>query len=146
MGCKPSPYITTQTFAWSEEIIQGNRLDILNPFYIGINLFLNLPGRDNYQPDKSWVYKWNSVKEVMVSYFGTYITETECRRIIHKTGCQINYLGQQDGPRKRSQATQNPRAWAGSRCIAIEGQGLYMLSIEEKWIKSKRIISKLHNH
>jgi hypothetical protein len=33
MGFKPSPYITTQTFSWGEEIIIGDRLDMTNPFY-----------------------------------------------------------------------------------------------------------------
>ena len=153
MGFKPSPYITTQTFAWGEEIIQGNRLDPTNPFFWD-KLILNLPGTPNYQPDKPWVYKWNSLKKIMASFFGTYIddirgggsNEIECRRTIHRTACRINYLGQQEAPRKRGQATQNPRAWAGSRCIAIEGEGLYVLSMEEKWFKSKKIIEKLYQH
>ena len=153
MGFKPSPYITTQTFAWSEEIIMGKRLDENNPFYWD-TVILNLPGLQGYQPDKPWVYKWNSKKSIMASFFGTYIddirgggaTEIECRRSIHRTACRINYLGQQDAPRKRGQATQNPRAWAGSKCLAKEGEGLYVLCMDEKWIKSKRIINDLCNH
>jgi hypothetical protein len=82
----------------------------------------------------------NAKLETMASFFGTYIddirgggsTEAACRQTIHRTASHINYLGQQDAPRKRGQATQHPRAWAGSKCLAIEGQGLYVLSMDEK--------------
>ena len=43
MGFKPSPYVTTQTFAWSEEIILGNHLDETNPFFWN-EVKMNFPG------------------------------------------------------------------------------------------------------
>ena len=150
MGFKPSPFVTTQTFGWGEEVIVGNRLDISNPFYWDV-IILNLPGTKNYNPAMPWVYKWNSVKKQMASFFGTYIddirgggaTELDCRLSIHRAASRINYLGQQDAPRKRGQATKTPRAWAGAKCLTIEGEGLYVLSMKEKWLKAKRIINNL---
>ena len=152
MGFKSSPFVTTQTFGWGEEIIIGYRLDVLNPFYWD-EVKLNLPGTDSYNPAMPWVYRWNSIKKQMASFFGTYIddirgggaTELDCRLSIHRTASRINYLGQQDAPRKRGQATKTPRAWAGSKCLAIEGEGLYVLSIKEKWIKAKKIINNLYD-
>jgi hypothetical protein len=101
-----------------------------------------------------WVYKFNSIKQVLAAFFGTYIddicgggsSETECRRTIHHIASRVNYLGQQDAPHKRGQATQTPRAWAGAKCRAIEGDGLYVLSMKGKWSKAKNIISRLHDH
>ena len=60
MGFKPSPYVTTQTFAWSKEIILGNHLEVSNPFFWD-EIKLNFPGSLEYNPALPWVYKWNSV-------------------------------------------------------------------------------------
>ena len=147
MGFKPSPFVTTQTFGWSEEIIIGDRLDITNPFYWD-KVILNLPGTDDYEPSMPWVHKWNSRSKSMAAFFGTYIddirggaaSELVCRQAIHRAASRINYLGQQDAPRKRGQATKTPRAWAGSKCLSVEGEGLYVLSMKEKWLKAKIMI------
>jgi hypothetical protein len=152
MGFKPSPFVTTQTFGWGEEIIVGDISDPSNPFAWD-TVELNLPGTSNYDPSMPWVYRWNSAEQKMASFFGTYIddirgggpSEIDCRRSIHRAACRINYLGQQDAPRKRGQATQTPRAWAGSKCMAIEGEGLYVLSMEGKWKKAKDIIRKIYD-
>jgi hypothetical protein len=149
MGFKPSPFVTTQIFGWGEEIIQGDVSDPSNPFFWD-EVVMNLPGSQSYTPSMPWVYHWNSIEQKMVSFFGTYIddicgggpTELDCKRTMHRTACRINYLGQQDAPRKRGQPTQQPRAWAGSKCKAIECQGLYVLSMTGKWIKTKTIIQK----
>ena len=152
MGFKPSPFVTTQTFGWGEEIIVGDINNPTNPFAWDV-VKLNLPGTSEYDPSMPWVYRWNSKEEKMASFFGTYIddirgggaTELDCRRSIHRTASRINYLGQQDAPRKRGQATQTPRAWAGSKCLSIEGDGLYVLGMDSKWQKAKDIIAKFHN-
>ena len=149
MGFSPSPYICTQSFAWSEEIIVGNRLDYSNPFYWD-KVVLNLPGTAEYDPKMSIVYKWNIIDQCLASFFGTYVddirsggsTEDSCRSTTHRIGCRINYLGQQDAVRKRGHASKVPRPWAGARCIAIEDKGLYVLTTEEKWIKGQTIINK----
>ena len=151
MGFKPSPFVTTQIFGWSEEIMIGDRLDITNPFYWD-KVVLNLPGMDDYEPSMPWVHKWNSRSNSMAAFFGTYIddirggaaSELVCRDAIHRAASRINYLGQQDAPRKRGQATKTPRAWAGSKCLSIKGEGLYVLSMKEKWVKAQSIIEKLY--
>ena len=149
MGFKPSPYICTQTFAWGEEIIIGDRLDITNPFYWD-RVILNLPGTINYDPQMSVVYKWNSLDECLAAFFGTYIddirsagsSEFSCRSTTHRIGCRINYLGQQDAVRKRGHAAKVPRAWAGAKCVSSDEHGLYVLTTEEKWKKAQVIIAK----
>jgi hypothetical protein len=149
MGFKPSPYICTQTFAWSEEIINGDPSDVTNPFYWD-KVILNLPGQSDYDPTMPKVYKWNSVEDCMASFYGTYIddvrsggsSELACRDASRRIASRINYLGQQDAVRKRGHAAKSPRAWAGAKCIANAGDGLYVLSTEAKWDKSKTIVSK----
>jgi hypothetical protein len=151
MGFKPSPYVTTQTFGWSEEVVIGDRLDMSNPFFWD-EVKLNLPGTESYNPALPWVYRWNSASSKMAAFFETYIddirgggaTEIDCRSTIHRAASRINYLGQQDAPRKRGHATQTPRAWAGAKCEAIPGEGLYVLCMKEKWDKAKTMISKLY--
>jgi hypothetical protein len=90
MGFKPSPYVTTQMFAWGEEVIIGDRLEPTNPFYWD-EVRLNLPGTDEYDPSLPWVFKWNSKLKTMATFFGTYIddicgggsSEEACRATIH---------------------------------------------------------------
>jgi hypothetical protein len=108
MGFKPSPFVTTQTFGWSEEVIVGDRSDPSNPFYWDC-VKLNLPGTEAYDPSMPWVYRWNSRDAQMASFFGTYIDDIRgggaskiaCRQTIHRTASRINYLGQQDAPHKQ---------------------------------------------
>ena len=153
MGFKPSPYVTTQTFAWSEEIILGNHLDETNPFFWN-EVKMNFPGSTGYDPAMPWVYKWNNISKEMASFFGTYIddiraggaSELACKHALHKIASITNYLGQQDAPRKRGQPTQTPRAWAGAKCVSHDDHGLYVLSMESKWKKAKAIIKALYDH
>jgi hypothetical protein len=56
MGFKPSPYIATQMFTWSEEVIVGDHLDPNNPFFWD-EFVLNLPGQASYDPTMPIVYK-----------------------------------------------------------------------------------------
>ena len=53
---KPSPYVCTQTFAWSEEIILGDVSELENPLYWD-RLVLNLPGMEKYDPTMPRVYR-----------------------------------------------------------------------------------------
>jgi len=43
-----------------------------NPFYWD-RLVLNLPGMEKYAPTMPRVYRWDSVRGVMASFFGHYI-------------------------------------------------------------------------
>jgi len=133
MGFKPSPYVCTQTFAWSEEIIVGDVSTSENPFYWD-KLVLNLSGMEKYDPTMPRVYRWDSIRGVMASFFGTYINNNRiggasklaCNNTLRRVASKINYLGQQDKARKRGQPTQTPRPWAGAKCISVEGEGLYV--------------------
>jgi len=55
MGFKPSPYVCTQTFAWSKEIIVGDVSETGNPFYWD-KLILSFPGMEKYDPTMPRVY------------------------------------------------------------------------------------------
>ena len=149
MGFMPSPYICTQCFAWSEEAIVGNRLELINPFHWDI-VILNLPGESKYDPTMPVIYRWSSVNKCMASFFGTYIddirsggsSEVACMKTSHRIASRINYFGQQDAPRKRGHPAKVPRSWAGARVVSTEGDGIYVLSTDEKWNKAKAIVSK----
>ena len=62
---------------------------------------------------------------------------------MHVIAARINYLGQQDSPRKRRKVGLAPGAWAGAMMIPKPGEGLFVTCSQEKWDKAKNIISKL---
>ena len=74
MGFKCSPYIATQTFAWGEEIIIGDISDENNPF-VWDEMRMNLPGLSSYNRKMHWMYKWNSKRNCMPAFFGTYVDD-----------------------------------------------------------------------
>jgi hypothetical protein len=149
IGFRPSPYVCTQTFAWGEEVIVGNRMKIDNPFYWD-QVILNFPGTSTYDTTMPVVYRWDSKRKRMPCFFGTYIddirsggpSEEGCQAVTHRIASRVNYLGQQDAVRKRGHPAKVPRAWAGAKCIAIDNQGLYVLSTVEKWKKVQALVAK----
>jgi hypothetical protein len=52
------------------------------------------------------------------------------------------YLGIQDAAREVGLCLQQPRAWAGAVVHVRPGEGVYVLTSEEKWLKLKDIVSK----
>ena len=149
MGFRPSPYVATQTFSWSEEVIVGNYTKEENPFFWD-SVILNQPGTPKYDPSMPWIYRWDSVHLTLPGFLGTYIddirtghsSEVGCKSVSRRVSSRVNYLGQQDAARKRGQPSKVPRAWAGAKCFFIEGQGLYVLSTQGKWEKTKDIVAR----
>ena len=152
MGLRPSPHICTQTFSWAEDVICRNRLDPNNPLDWD-TVVLNLPGDKFYDPERPWVYRFNSVTKQMANFFGTYIddictggpSEEDCHATSHRVASIINHLGMQDAPRKRRRGAPRPGAWAGAMCFVILGWGLYVTCSQEKWDKGKNIVESLSN-
>ena len=151
MGLRPSPHICTQTFSWAEDVIRGDRLDPANPLSWD-TVILNLPGDKFYDPERPWVYRFNSVTKQMANFFGTYIddirtggpSEEDCHATSHRVASVINYLGMQDAARKRRAGSPRPGAWAGAICFAVLGWGLYVSCSQEKWDKGKGIVETLY--
>ena len=151
MGLTSSPYNSTRTFAWSEDFIRGDRKDPRNPLRWD-RVILNLPGSLNYRPDKPAVYRYDDLNQKIAGFFETYVDdirsgdsggEDACNHLTHVIAARINYLGQQDSPRKRRKVALEPGAWAGASVISRPGDGLYVTCSQEKWDKAKNIVSKL---
>ena len=148
MGFRPSPFICTQSFGWSEDCTRGDRKDKDNPLRWDL-VILNLPGNDSYDPMKPWVYKFDSLNNRMAAFFGTYIddirtgasTERGCRSTTRRIAAWANYFGQQDAARKRRQPSRTPGAWAGAMCLSTD-EGLFVTCTQKKWDKGKKIILK----
>ena len=147
MGFRPSPYVCTQTFGWGEDAIRGDRKDRENPLRWDL-VKMDLPGNKDYDPSMPWVYKWDELNERLVSHFSCYIddihgmggNEEVCRRATQRVASWVNYLGQQDAPRKRRPPSRTPGAWAGAMCLSKE-DGFYVTCTQKKWIKAKAIIA-----
>ena len=67
MGLRPSPFICTQSFGWSEEGIRGDPRAKDNPLRWD-ELILNLPGSDDYDPKMLWAYKYDTVIKRMAAF------------------------------------------------------------------------------
>ena len=76
MGFRLSPYIATQMFAWSKEVIIGDYSDPSNPFFWDKIVF-NQPGTQLYDPSLTWIYKWNSIQNCLSGFFSTYINDIQ---------------------------------------------------------------------
>ncbi len=152
MGLRSSPFICTQTFAWGEALIWGDRKALDNPLRWD-KVILNLPGSKDYNPARPWVYKWDEVNNTLSSFFGVYIddirtggsSEKACRRSSRRVASRVNYLGQQDAPRKRRPPAKRPGAWAGANCFSNE-KGLFVTCSRKKWDKAKEIVGRWKNH
>ena len=95
-----------------------------------------------------WVYKWDDVNNRMASEFVCYIdnirglggTERACRATTRRVASYMNYLGQQDAPRKRRPPSKEPGAWAGAMCLS-KPDGLYVTCTKAKWEKAKAMVT-----
>ena len=150
MGLKSSPYNCTRAAAWGEDFVRGDRRDPKNPFRWD-KVILNMPGQESYDPRLPWVFRFDSVRNQVAAFFCTYVddirsgdcSELECVATTHTIASRINYLGQQDAPRKRRRISQQPGAWAGAMVTVSEGEGLYVTCSQQKWDKTKGIISRI---
>ena len=148
MGFRSSPYVCTQTFGWGESVIQGNRKASENPLRWD-SVVLNLPGNEDYNPKLPWVYKWDALNKRIASHFACYMddirgvggTERACRQTTRRVASRVNYLGQQDAPRKRRPPSRTPGAWAGAMCLTKD-DSVYVTCTQQKWEKAKSIISR----
>jgi len=115
MGFKPSPYITTRAYAWSEETIRGDPSDESSLFHWD-DVVLNMPGTSSYDPSRPWMYKVNSKTGQIAGDAITFVDDIRptaptiemCERLAHQIASRCNYLGQQDAARKRREPSATP--------------------------------------
>lgn len=142
MGFKPSPYLSTRDMRRIEEFLTGDRNNPTNPFRWSKVVF-NLPGSKNYNPSLPRVYRIRIEGTIAGDLF-IYIddlrvtcpTRKECWEGAHQVCCRLTWLGLQDAPRKRSEVSMVPRAWAGS-IVHTDNDVVTVLIAEKKWNKAK---------
>lgn len=149
MGLKSSPYNCIRTFLWSEDFIRGDRKARDNPLRWD-TVVTNLPGSEDYDPTKPWIYRFDEANQRIAASFCSYVDdirtwaqgEDHCNLVTHTIAARINYLGQQDAPRKRREVSQAPGAWAGATVETIPGEGVFASILPEKWKKAQDIVKK----
>ncbi|GFH53884.1 hypothetical protein CTEN210_10360 [Chaetoceros tenuissimus] len=149
MGLKSSLYNCIRTFLWSEDFIRGDRKDSNNPLRWD-TVVTNLPGSADYDPTKPWIYRWDETNKRIAASFCSYVDdirtwaqgEDHCNEATRTIAAKINYLGQQDAPRKRREVSQAPGAWAGATVETVAGEGVYASILPEKWNKARDIVEK----
>ena len=147
MGFKPSPYICIRMFKWSEDFIRGDRHDKNNPLRWD-KVVVNSPGQADYDPRFPWIYRYDSVGKCIAAFFETYVddvrtgaaTEEFAEATTHAVASRINYLGQQDSPRKRRRVSLEPGAWSGAVIVSDMAKSLFVTCSMEKWLKTKAIV------
>ena len=110
-------------------------------------MVLNLPGCSFYKPTKLWVYQ-TKFDGSLAAFFRMYIddiqagdnTEKGCWMSTRRVASRVNYLGQQDAPRKRRPPTKKPGVWSGAMCESVSGNGLFVTCSQEKCDKAKEIV------
>ena len=145
MGFTFSPYQAVQGVLWAEEEILGPGDYEGNPFNFD-QVILNLPGSDEYEPWRPWVYKvtseGNTASELLVYVDDVRVInggEESCWKASHWVASKLNFLGLQDAARKRREPLLEPGAWAGSNVHTSDGL-VCVLITQERWEKMKMII------
>jgi hypothetical protein len=120
MGLRSSPYQAVQAMGVAEEVTRGSRKDPMNVFRWD-DVVLNLPGSDNYDPSKPWVYKVRLEDGRIAADLFIFVddlrptgpSQKEAWLAARQAASTLNYLGIQVAPRKRRASSRNPGAWAG---------------------------------
>lgn len=139
MGFKPSPYYSIQGILFAEELIRGEPSDKNNVFQWD-EIVLSLPGRQEYDLSKPWVYKIRSSDKRIAADFIIYVDDVrsagnnqeEARLVARRIGSLMNWLGIQDAARKR---------WGPSSIVHIEGDIVTLSVSKDRWEKAKAIIN-----
>jgi hypothetical protein len=145
MGLKSSPYQTTQSMLFAEDVMRGDSDDPKNVFRWN-SVILNLPGSQTYDPSRPWVYKVRKDGTPAADFFfyiddnrTTGNDEQEAWKGAQRVDSVCSFLGIQDAARKRRKASQTPGAWAGA-VVSTDGEGVYVSVSQEKWDKAKAMI------
>jgi hypothetical protein len=143
MGLRSSPYQAVQAMGVAEEFIRGDRMDPTNIFRWD-EVVLNLPGSDDYDASKPWVYKVRSNDGRIAADLFIFVddlrptgpSKREAWLAARQAASRLNFLGIQDAPRKRRGSSRTPGAWAGAVVITTD-DGVFVLTSQEKWDKAK---------
>ena len=156
MGFAASPYNSIKMALVAEEICKGNRFETgvgwdgkeINPFqWKGVHL--NLPGTKDYDPCVTWISKRREDGRIACDVF----TFVDDKRVVgpdkaltwqasHALASKQSYLGIQDAARKARPCSQTTGAWAGSIVHVLDGLGVCVLMLKEKWVKMREILAK----
>jgi hypothetical protein len=149
MGLKSSPYQAVQAMGVAEEFIRGDRLDPDNVFRWD-KVVLNLPGSNDYDVSKPWVYKMRSDDGRIAADLFVFVddlrptgpSKREAWLAARQAASRLNFLGIQDAPRKRRASSRCPGAWAGGVIITTD-DGVFVLTSQEKWDKAKAQVEEV---
>jgi hypothetical protein len=148
MGLRPSPYFASQSTYFAEEVVQGNRAEVANPFHWA-SVRLNLPGSEGYNPSLPWVSRL-TLSGYMAGTFKRYVddlrtvggTEDACWQVGHRLSTYFAYLGLQVALWKLRPPSQHPGPWAGTIAFGCSA-GVGVTCPEGKWVKAQALLASL---
>jgi hypothetical protein len=132
-----------------DEVIGGDCLDPNNIFRWD-KVRLNLLGSPNYDPPLPWVSKVRDSDGKVAADRVIFVDNVrplgngkeESWKATRRVGSHCSCHGIQDASQKRRQASQEPRAWAGSVVWPRDGD-VYPFASDNKWAKTKAQIAEL---
>jgi hypothetical protein len=148
MELKPSPYQAVGGALNFRRVLLGNPTDKANVFAWS-EVVANTPGSRGYVVGKLWVYK-RRVDGFIASDVCIYVDdgrstgkdEERAWRASSKFAKTASFLGLQDAARKRMAPSQDPEPWFGAKASTMD-VGVFRSGAKERWMKVKRILTKV---
>eukprot|EP00978_Attheya_sp_CCMP212_P022403 scaffold66847_cov57-Attheya_sp.AAC.2 len=149
MGLHSSPYQAVQGVAFVEEEVRGDRTQPTNVFRWD-QVILNLPGSDDYNPARPWVFKVRdddgSIDADVHGFMDDFRTSGKDKKdrwlAARRMGSASSHLGLQEAAWKRRESTRRPGAWIG--LVLWSGAlGVFAIITEDKWDKVKAHVNEL---
>ena len=142
MGLQCSPYLSVMGACRAKRMIIRDHKDRTNPFHWE-RVELNLPGDPDYDCTKPRVMRirYDGCLATAINKFVDDVRSSASTRELAwhastKTGKMLSWLGLQDAPRKRREASQEPGAWAGAMVATVDGMVSKFVS-PDRWKKTK---------
>ena len=125
MGLRSSQYNCVRIYLSSEDVIKGDRFELLNPLRWD-EVRLNDPAMPK-------IYRFDTVNQKLAASNSSYVDDVRtadeskeaCDRTWHSVAAKLKYLGEQDAVRKRGSASKTPNTWAGASMETNEVGGVF---------------------
>ena len=140
IGAKPSPEWAVHYYYIADEFVRGDDSNPQNPFFFD-QVVVNAVGTPSFNPSLPWVFKYNSIKQLLAGDLRVYIKNLraigysleQAWLLARQIASRLQYLGIQDAPRKR-RIDEGP--WAGT-VYQTTPTKVVLTVTQEKWDKGK---------
>ena len=149
MGLTTSPYQATKYAQRVKRIIFGDKDDPDNIFG-WVDVRLNLPGGEDYDPSLPWISKVRANGDIAADVHPyvddlreTAPSEEEAWKAANTMAKGAAHFGLQDAARKRREPSKTPGAWAGAVVETAAAGQVFKTVSQERWNKTRNHVKQL---